>query len=262
MNPQESVPGQTASTWYRSFHHLGQLLEAYAGQEPDDKPGKPSQALTAYLRTITVTDPAAPVFAAAQARELVANGVLDSDDFIALELLPRPTGPNEHDYFTWLSTVAELCEQAADQGYPIAVAAAQTGWEWRRNYPVLHQLFAGYLGQDFDTQFPPGVDAGNPVVPSLAAIDAWAVTADTVTLARALGECTRLTALDHDRATLETALGALGCDAELPEPPALWLRRVNSHLQLKCSRRRAEPDADASGRSSTPGSGSPQVGGM
>jgi len=244
VNPQEPVPGQTASTWYRSFHHLQRLLEAYAGQEPDDKPGKPSQALTAYLRTITVTDPAAPVFAAAQARELVANGVLDSDDFIALEVLPRPTGPNEHDYFGWLSTVAELCEQAADlHGYPIAVAAPQTGWEWRQTYPVLHQLFAGYFGQDFDTEFPPGVDAGNPVVPFLAAIDAWAVTADTVTLASALGECTRLTALGHDRATLETALAALGCDAALPESPDPWLRRMGSHLQLKCSRRRADPGA-------------------
>jgi hypothetical protein len=132
VNPQdqERVPSQAPSTWYRSFHHLQQLLDAYAEQEPDDEPGKPSHALTAYLRTITVTDPA-PVLAAAQARELVANGVLDSDDFIALELLPRPTGPNEHDFFGWLSTVAELCEQAADQlgGYPIAATAAQTGWE-------------------------------------------------------------------------------------------------------------------------------------
>jgi hypothetical protein len=250
VNPQdqEPVPNQAPSTWYRSFHHLQQLLDAYAGQEPDDEPGKPSHALTAYLRTITVTDPAAPVLAAAQARQLVANGVLDSDDFIALELLPRPTGPNEHDYFRWLSTVAELCEQAADQpeGYPIAATAPQTGWEWRQTYPVLHQLFAGYFGQDFDTQFPPGVDGGNPAGPALTAIDTWADTADTNTLAKALGECTRLAAMDYDRATLETALAALGCDAELPEPPALWLRRMTSHLHLKRSRRRAGPATDSS----------------
>ncbi|HET9170878.1 MAG TPA: hypothetical protein VFN97_15680 [Actinospica sp.] len=237
MDSQQSVPAQSPATWYRSFHHLQQLLDAYAGQEPDDEPGKPSEALIGYLRTVIVTDPAAPVLAAAQARELVANGVLDSDDFIALELLPRPTGPSEHDYFAWLKTVAELCEEAADAGYPRWPDTPPTSWEWRRNHPTLHQLFAGYLGQDFDTQFPAAEHADDPVAPFVAAIHAWAATADLVTLTRALAECTRLTALHLDRATLETALIALGCDAVLPEPADPWLRRVSSYLWALCKRR-------------------------
>lgn len=236
MESQPPVPAQSASTWYRSFHHLQQLLDAYAGQEPDDEPGKPSDALTGYVRTVILTDPAAPVLAAAQARELVANGVLDSDDFIALELLPRPTGPNEHDYFAWLKTVAALCEQAADEGYPPGPRTPWTGWEWRQHYPTLHQLFAGYLGQDFDTQFPVG-DFEEPIAPFVAAIHAWAATADIATLARALGECTRLTALHLDRPTIETGLIALGCDAALPEPPDPWLRRISSYLWSLCAQR-------------------------
>jgi hypothetical protein len=241
VNPQAPVPAQAPTTWYRSFHHLLQLLDAYAGLEPDDKPGKPSHALVAYLRTITVTDPAAPVLAAAQAREVIANGVLDSDDFIALEILPRPTGTNEHDYFTWLSTVAGLCEQAADEGYPGGPKVSRTAWEWRHNYPVLHQMLAGYLGQDFDTEFPPNEDAGSSVAPTIAAIDAWAATADTATLVRALGECTDLIALRYDRPTIEAALIALGCDAALPEPPDPWLRRISSYLWSLCRRRSTSP---------------------
>jgi hypothetical protein len=227
LSAEQPLPAHAPSTWYRSFHHLQQLLDAYAGQEPDDEPGKPGHALSGYLRTITLSDPAGPVIAAAQARDLIAKGVLDSDTFVALELLPRPTGLSEQDYFVWLATVAELCEQAADAGYPPSSDLPPTAWEWRQNYPVLHQLLAGYVGQDLDAEVP-------------AAINAWATTADTVTLVRALGECNRLIASCHDRITLDSALTALGCDAERPEPPDPWLRRLNSHLWSLCIRRSGE----------------------
>lgn len=60
-----------------------------------------------------------------------------------------------HPCGAWLRIVADLCDHYAAAGYPAPGPAPRTGWQWRRTFPALHQLFACYFGQEFDAEFGP-----------------------------------------------------------------------------------------------------------
>jgi hypothetical protein len=218
--------------WYGKYAVLADLLDAYAGQAADDAPGRPGTALTAYLAAEGAADPARPVLAAAQARQLVHDGILDPGAITALQILPRPLEhAAEPDFFAWLTLVAQLCEQAAAQAYPAPTPVPQTGWEWRRTFPELHQLLAGYYGQDFDGEFGPGPASHRSEVPAddmfgaqhAGALAAWAATASPAATARLLGESVWLARLDVGRPALTIGLTELGLCAQLQTPPQAWL---------------------------------------
>lgn len=239
--------------WYARFAALADLLDAYTGQAADDAPGAPSLALTAYLETEGASDPARPVLAAAQARELAADGVLESDSFLALEVLPRPTGHGgERDFLGWLRIVADLCDSYAAAGYPAPGPAPRTGWQWRRTFPALHQLFACYFAQEFDDEFgevnevgganaapgtvDPAIAATDPAADDgdsdsarfgaahAAALAAWSTTASAADQGGLLGEAVRFVRIELDQARLAAGLSELGLCAQLPVPPQLWVQ--------------------------------------
>jgi hypothetical protein len=227
--PPSAGLGLEPGHWYARFAALADLLDAYAGQGADDAPGTPSFALTAYLETEGAADPTRPVLAAAQARELAADGVLESDSFLALQILPRPIGHGaERDFLGWLRIVADLCDHYAAAGYPKPNPVPRTGWQWRRAFPHLHQLFACYLGQEFDTEFgasaadPAGADADPFGAPHDAALAAWSSTASALDTGCLLGEVVQFVRLELDQARLARGLSELGLYAQPPVPPQLW----------------------------------------
>lgn len=220
--------------WYARFAALADLLDAYAGQAAGDASDASSHALTAYLETEGATDPTRPVFAAAQARELAADGVLETDSFVALQILPRPVGHgSERDFLGWLRVVADLCDRYAAAGYPAPGPAPRTGWQWRRTFPHLHQLFACYFGQEFDTEF--AADTAEPTSPAAedpfgaqhaAALAVWASTASAADWGGLLGETVQFARLELDQARLAQGLSELGLYAQVPVPPQLWTQLV------------------------------------
>ncbi|QMU76442.1 hypothetical protein GXW83_12530 [Streptacidiphilus sp. PB12-B1b] len=222
--------------WHSSYAALRELLEAYAGLAADDEPGRPGMARAAYLDTMRQVSPASPAVAAMQLRRLVEAGRLsaageqrrdapdgaDAVDTAAVALLPWP---ETADRAAWAQLLVALLEsgggRAASGGVP------RSPWAWRRRFPQLHQLLAGYFGQDFPEEHP-GLDA---VGAERAALEQRRAGTDRATAARTLGQLHELAALRLDRAELETALGALGRDVELVFDPQLWLRRLAARIE-------------------------------
>ena len=221
IHPSSPAPPIPALIWHGKFGQLHDLLCSYAGEEADDEPGKPSRALTAYLRTMARTDSHAPAIAARQAREVVHDGDLDSDTFIAIQyIMPRPVTTDEHTFFNWHRVVAALCDAAVETGLPKSVAVPETAWEWRETFPGLFQLLACYLGQDFEG------DTGDVD----AAIEEWLSTAEPRSTAFVAGEVYHLLALSLDRGELDDCLATLGLAAALPWPAPNWLSGLGMRL--------------------------------
>ena len=230
--PYVSPPSIPLAVWHGSYSTLRDLLEAYAGMAADDEPGRPGAALVAYLDIMRDVSPASPAIAAAQLRRLVEAGRLLADpaegapdsDATAVSLLPWP---ETADRVAW----AEALVLLLDADY--AAARSQSGsrvpaspWAWRRRFPLLNQLLAGYFGQDFPTEHP-GMDT---VQAEREALAEWRAGTDRTILARTLGELHELAALRLERGELEVALGALGRDVELLFDPQLWLRRLGTRI--------------------------------
>jgi hypothetical protein len=168
------------------------------------------------------TDPAAPVIAARQAREVARAGVLDSQTFLAREVLPRPLA-KEGELRSWLTVVAGLRENAAENGYPPPSTLPETPWEWRAEYPDLDQFFSCYLGQSTGPR-----DVGGDAAASgpRDAVSAWLDETDLAEQARVLGRLRRLLLTAPDPARLDGGLTALGLDARPPRAPLAWLGTV------------------------------------
>ncbi len=220
--------------WQQKYAALRDLFEAYAGLPADDAPGRPSAALTEYLAVTAFASPEAPALAAAQLRALLERGrpavalsAPGDEDRLAFALLPWPASDEATERWPWMAVVADLLAQAVDSAAPARTGPPRTPWGWRRSFPRLHQLFAGYFGQDFPTEHPDP----EPAAAERAAVQAWRRGASPAVQARANGELRELRDLRLDRAELELALGALGRDVELLLDPHLWLRRLSSVLR-------------------------------
>ncbi|MBO0803961.1 MAG: hypothetical protein J2P25_12920 [Nocardiopsaceae bacterium] len=200
--------------------HLLALAQAYAGQAADDEPGKPSAALTAYLRW---SDPPAAAATAAELRELASRGA-QSAGKLASWLPSSQT--------SWLLTVADLCENAVQAGFPPA-ADPVTHWEWNRRFPDLGQLIGCYFSQDFPDEF-----AGHD-----EAIDAWSASAGGQARARVTGQIRELLALGLDDAELDGGLAELGLEVDLPLHPADWLGHVAARIAAPPAQPGAPPGA-------------------
>lgn len=219
-----SPPPMSLVRWQEKYAALREVLEAYAGLPADDRPGRPSAALGEYLAVMAFADPEAPALAAAQLRALADRDVRTAEQGIAVGLLPWP---ELTDPWSWMGVVADLLAQSADAATPARTGAPGTPWAWRRSFPRLHQLFAGYFGQDFPDEYP-DLD---PAEAERAAVLDWRSGTTLAVHARTVGELSELLALRLDRADLELALGALGRDVELTIDPQLWLRRLSAVLQ-------------------------------
>ncbi|RFU42215.1 hypothetical protein DZF91_07655 [Actinomadura logoneensis] len=193
------------------------LLAAYAGLPADDVPGRPSSALSGYLRWAVISDPALAAIAAAQLRQLAGRLLNEPDTVPSVIHDALPVTPaGEKAGASWADTVATLLEQAVDSGFP-PPGPPVTFWEWNQRFPALAQFLGCYFTQDFRDEF----------ADHDTATAAWGQTATPADRARLIGEIAELLALEMADNELDEALATLGMDVDPPLPASAWLSHVH-----------------------------------
>ncbi|MGW7412506.1 contact-dependent growth inhibition system immunity protein [Streptomyces sp. NPDC054863] len=206
----------------RRYGELDQVVSAYAGQEADDAPDRPSEALTAYLRHTWRVRPWALSVAEQQLRDYARNppGRLR----LRLgEFYPVPdVGLPESHIQDWLFLLADHIKHSVEAGEVPPPSAPRTHWEWQARFPELAQFLGGWFSQDMPDEF------GDHD----AAVRDYDTTTDRGLVARLVGELHELLALGLDEADYALGTAELGMEVDPPQPysPSGWLALVANSL--------------------------------
>jgi hypothetical protein len=206
----------------RRYGELDQVIRAYAGQQADDTPDKPSLALTAYLRQTWHTRPWALAVAERQLREYADNPPgrlrVRLGEFYAVPDVGLP----EAEIQQWFYCLADHLRHSVEQGQVPPPAVPATHWEWLARFPELGQFLGGWFSQDMPDEF----DDHD------AAVDDYRSHTDQHLTARLVGELHELLALDLDEPDYAVAVAELGMEVDPPAPyaPSGWLAHVAGRL--------------------------------
>ncbi|MDX3307745.1 contact-dependent growth inhibition system immunity protein [Streptomyces sp. NPDC054884] len=206
----------------RRYGELDQVVRAYAGQQADDTPDSPSQALTAYLRQTWHSRPWALAVAERQLREY-ADHPPGRLRLRLGEFCPVPdVGLPDSEIQQWLYCLADHIRHSVEQGEVPPPSTPATHWEWHARFPELGQFLGGWFSQDMPDEF-----AGHD-----AAVDDYRATTDAQVVARLVGELHELLALDLDEPDYALALAELGMEVDPPAPyaPSGWLELIAHRL--------------------------------
>ncbi|MET8981218.1 contact-dependent growth inhibition system immunity protein [Streptomyces sp. NPDC004539] len=202
----------------RRHGELDQVMRAFVGQDADDTPERPSQALTAYLRHTWHTRPWALAQAERQLREYADNPPgrlrLRLGEYYALP----DVGVPEDGIRQWLSCLADHIRHSVEKGEVPPSATPTTHWEWHARFPELGQFLGGWFSQDMPDEFASHEDA----------VADYRATTDPHLTARLTGEIHELLALDLEESAYALALAELGMEVDPPAPytPSAWLDLV------------------------------------
>ncbi|MEU9097154.1 contact-dependent growth inhibition system immunity protein [Streptomyces sp. NPDC048361] len=206
----------------RRYGELDQVLRAYAGQPADDGEGRPSAALTAYLRHTWHTRPWALAAAEQQLREYSRH----PPGRLRLRLgeyYPIPdVGLPEHEIQDWLRILADHIKHSIEAGEVPAPSVPLTHWEWHARFPETGQFLGGWFSQDMPDEF----------ADHDAAVTHYIAETDPQLTARLAGEVHELLALNLDESAYALAVAELGMEVDPPAPyaPSGWLARVAAQL--------------------------------
>ncbi|MEX3105087.1 MULTISPECIES: contact-dependent growth inhibition system immunity protein [unclassified Streptomyces] len=202
----------------RRYGELDQVMRAFIGQDADDTPDEPSQALAAYLRHTWHTRPWALAQAERQVREYAEKPPGRLRVRLGEYYVMPDVGVPGDGVQQWLSCLADHIRRSVEEGEAPPLVAPATHWEWHARFPELGQFLGGWFSQDMPDEFADHEEA---------VADYWGTT-DPHLVARLTGEIHELLALGLEESEYALALAELGMEVDPPAPyaPSGWLALV------------------------------------
>jgi len=132
------------------FPALHELLDSYAdaGYFFTDTPEEPGVALQAYVRQ-AMRMPETLVTVIAEINDLLQVGLFSDEIADDVDLLPHVEPPAGSTVEQCLTVIRSHLERIKSGGAYQHSALPQTNWEWRKQFPELWHLLAGYFHQEF-----------------------------------------------------------------------------------------------------------------
>ena len=132
------------------FPELHDLLNSYAfaGNSFTDSVQEPGPALQAYVRQ-AVRKPGLLDQVIAEIDDLLEIGLFSDEIADDVEILPHVEPPTGSTVEQCLAVIRSHLERIKNGGAYQRSTLPQTSWEWRKQFPELWHLLAGYFHQEF-----------------------------------------------------------------------------------------------------------------